>query len=484
MEHQHRNARRLKEKIRGEVITSEDAGYCIERLNWNHYTSHYPTYIVYPECTQDIVTCIKFCRVNKIPFRVRGNHSHSLGYDFSSVNDGLVCNMKNFNSMKIKSHNRVVIGSGNILGNLVYGLAQAGYMFPYGDIFGVGIGFVLGGGIGLQNKQMGLACDNLLGCELITAQGDLIKVDDKHNEDLFLALRGGGSGNFGVITSMTLRYQEAPKLVCYINIVWRNANLETIREIIVEWMNIVSSSAKDINLCRRLEITKENIVDNKSSEESYRAVVTCIVYYNDESLFKFRSIGKYIKTIEIMSYNETVHAMLNSSVNDVHSDLNFKFLGYFANKILDSDTVDILIDYFKKNNSDIFFLEFGGKFNKSKDATAFYWRDAMFYFEVSKIWPVYKHDKILYHKRGHHKCKRMDEKRELNIPDFASYREVAHELSKRYKSGYINVPNNTYTDPKEYEKFYYGENRQRLKAIKSKYDPHNFFNFSQSIQGS
>src|SRR5258706_4337247 len=128
MEHHHRSTRKLKEMIRGEVVTSKDDSYPLERLNWNSYTSHYPTYIVYPKCTQDIITCIKFCVTNNIKFRVRGNRSHSLGYDFSSVNDGLECNMKHFNSIIIKSRNRVVVGAGDIVGDLVYKLAQEGYM--------------------------------------------------------------------------------------------------------------------------------------------------------------------------------------------------------------------------------------------------------------------------------------------------------------------------------------------------------------------
>ncbi len=169
------------------------------------------------------------------------------------------------------------------------------------------------------------------------------------------------------------------------------------------------------------------------------------------------------------------------SKDDIHSKLNYKFLGYFSDKILDYETVDIIIKYFNENDSDLFFLEFGGKFHRDRDDTAFPWRKTILYFELSKIWPVFKGYDIIYNKRGSHICEKVivDGPEEQNIPDFTSYLKTAHELNKQYKESYVNVPNDTLSN---YEKAYYGKNRKRLQHIKHKYDKDNFFNFSQSIK--
>src|SRR5437016_3479447 len=124
----------LEQDVRGTIITIETDNYHDARLNWNPYTSHYPSYIFYPECEEDIIQCISWCVKNKIRFRIRGNYSHSLGCDFSSVTNGFVCNVKNLNTLKYESSsNQITVGAGNTIGELVYGLAENGFMFPFGD---------------------------------------------------------------------------------------------------------------------------------------------------------------------------------------------------------------------------------------------------------------------------------------------------------------------------------------------------------------
>lgn len=468
------NIERLRNKIEGIIITILSPEYSEARLNWDPYTSQFPSYIVNVLSEKDIKECIYWCKRYSIPFRIRGKVSHSLGYDFSSADGALVCNIQNFNKIVPAEKNTIIVGAGNVVGPIIYQLAKDGYMFPYGDVFTVGIGGILqGGGIGMQNKQMGLVCDQLLSCKLITASEHLITLDEKTNSDLFWAVRGGGGGNFGVITEMTLQYQEAPKLITYIVMSWRGIDLQTVRQIIVEWME--TNLYENINICRKLEITKVSADSDLSNIDIYT-----LIYNNDESLFKFRPIGKYVKTVSILTYYEMVQRELGPSEAEIHADLNYKFLGYFSDKILDEETLDIIIDYFGKTDADLFFLELGGNFRKGE--SAFAWRNAKIYFELSRIWPIYADQDIIYNSRGLHESTASDAEAKLHEPNLDSYREAADKLGKKYKSGYVNVPNDTYTDPHQYEKFYYGENRYRLRRIKAKYDRKNFFNFSQSIK--
>jgi hypothetical protein len=476
----------LKKNINGIIVTNESNNYDKIRLNWNPYSTHYPYCIVHPVSEKDIIHSIEWCKKHNIKFRVRGNRSHSLGYDFSNVTNGLVCNVKNFNSIRYEP-DKIIVGAGIIIGDLVYNLAQEGYMFPFGDSYNVGIGGIIqGGGIGLQNKQMGLCCDNLLGCKIVTSDCQILEVNDEQNSDLLWALKGGGGGNFGVITEMTLKYISAPETVIHINMEWKHVDLDIVREIIIEWMN--TNQYDNENICRNLNVSKV------TGSKLFNAHIGCMIYNDDESLFRFKKIGIFVKTVSVMSYYDAVQADLEVSRNDTHSDLNIKFLGYFTDKILDKTSVDMIVKYFNENDSDLFFLELGGKFSKNSDDSAFYWRNSIMYFELSIIWPVRKYDTLIYRKRGKHTSKTSldirsgqnsihEQMYELgNYPDFSNYNKVANELNKKYKAGYVNVPNSTYKTPDKYQKAYYGDNAKKLIEIKKKYDKNNFFNFSQSIR--
>jgi len=473
----------LKDQLNCKIITRTSDNFIDACLNWNPFTSQTPCCIVYPLTEDAIIQCINWCIKNEVKFRVRGKHSHSLGYDFSSITNGLVCNVENFNTIKYalpeytQGFNKVIVGSGCVIGDLAYKLAADGYMFPFGDSYGVGIaGIIQGGGIGLQNKQMGLCCDNLLECKIISSDGKILEVNNNKNNDLLWALKGGGGGNFGVITELTLNCIQAPKTVTYISMEWSNIDINTIHEIVVEWLH--TNNYNNINICRSLSTIKQ------TNNDLFSADIKCIIYNNDLTLFKFKDIGNYIKNIFTIPYLDAVKAELESTKNEIHCDVNIQFLGYFCDTILDDATIDLIVDYFSKNDSDLYFLEMGGNFHKNETETAFYWRSSILYFELSIIWPVFKFDTLVYNKKNRHSVSKSstNKNNKLHKPNFILYEQVAKILEKKYKTGYINVPNNTYKTPSKYEQAYYGNNITKLKEIKCKYDQNNFFNFSQSIK--
>src|SRR6185437_8198360 len=101
---------------------------------------------------------------------------------------------------------KATIGPGARLGNVYSGLGAHGLAIPAGTCPSVGIGgHVLGGGFGLASRAWGLASDNLLAVQIVTADGKVIVADPTHHADLYWACRGGGGGNFGIATRFTFR---------------------------------------------------------------------------------------------------------------------------------------------------------------------------------------------------------------------------------------------------------------------------------------
>ena len=138
-----------------------------------------------------------------MPFTARsGGHSYA-GY---STNQGLVCDVRRLNGIHIAADGRsVTAGAGVLAIDLITALAARGLAVPTGSCPTVGVaGLALGGGVGFAARTMGATCDNILALRIVTADGVAVSADAATNPDLYWACRGGGGGNFGVVTAFTL----------------------------------------------------------------------------------------------------------------------------------------------------------------------------------------------------------------------------------------------------------------------------------------
>ena len=171
---------------------------------FNSMIEKHPRYVVRAKSNADVAAAIAYARDNDLPLAVRaGGHSvagHSL------VDDGLVIDIRDFSDVHVDYVKRTArVGGGAIGAQLdratqAYGLATTG-----GRISSTGVGgLTLGGGSGWLDRKHGLAADNLIGAELVNADGETIRASKSENPDLLWALRGGG-GNFGVVTALELQ---------------------------------------------------------------------------------------------------------------------------------------------------------------------------------------------------------------------------------------------------------------------------------------
>ncbi|MFF5446530.1 FAD-binding oxidoreductase [Streptomyces sp. NPDC012888] len=201
----------LREDLSGDVLAPGDPGYDEARRVFNAMVDRRPAVIAQCEDEADVVTAVRFARELDLPVAVRGGGHGVAG---TALGDGaLVVDLRRMREVSVRPAARAArVGGGATMAGLdracePYGLATTG-----GRVSTTGVGgFVLGGGTGWLDRRFGLAVDNLLGVELVTADGECLTVTAGDHPELFWALHGGG-GNFGVATSLTLRLHELPAM--------------------------------------------------------------------------------------------------------------------------------------------------------------------------------------------------------------------------------------------------------------------------------
>ena len=196
----------------GEQIAADDGRYDEARAVFNAMVDKRPALIARCVSADDVALALAYARDQGLPVAVRaGGHSVA---GMSLVDDGVVIDVRLLNSIEVDAKRRIVrAGAGVLWGELDRRTQQYGLATTGGRVSTTGIaGFTLGGGSGWIERRCGLACDNLAGLELVTADGEKVFASDDENPDLLWAHRGGG-GNFGVVTSLELRLHELGPMV-------------------------------------------------------------------------------------------------------------------------------------------------------------------------------------------------------------------------------------------------------------------------------
>lgn len=194
----------LARGIDGTVVTPDDPLYDDARRVYNGMIDSWPAVIVRCGSVRDVIATVDAARESGLDLAVRGG-AHSVP-GFGTVDGGIVCDLSALSAVEVDPQAMTArVGGGATMHDLdaathVHGLATTGGII---STTGVG-GLTLGGGIGYLTRRFGLACDNLIGADVVTARGELIHASEREHTELFWALRGGG-GNFGVVTAFDFR---------------------------------------------------------------------------------------------------------------------------------------------------------------------------------------------------------------------------------------------------------------------------------------
>jgi hypothetical protein len=198
------------------LVTTDQPGYRLARQSFNTlFDNRTPAAIAQCRCIEDVQACVSAAAAASVPIAPRsGGHSYA-GY--STPESALVVDLSGLSRVQVNADGTATIGAGARLIDIYTALAGAKRCLPAGSCPSVGIaGFTLGGGIGVLSRKYGLTCDRLVSARVVTADGTSRTVSASAEPDLFWALRGGGGGNFGIVTSFTFDTVPAPHLTVFL----------------------------------------------------------------------------------------------------------------------------------------------------------------------------------------------------------------------------------------------------------------------------
>lgn len=196
----------LEARLAGDLVLPSDAGYAEAKLTEvGNFDSISPKGIAYCANSGDVALCVKFAQDNGLAAAVRsGGHSYG-GY---STGSGLVIDVSRLNQVTAAAGS-VTIGPGARGNRILDTLSPLGLQVSEGGCPTVAAGgFLQGGGAGYLTPSVGMACDSVTKAQVVLASGRVVTASAHENPDLFWALRGGGGGNFGVVTAFTVKPQS------------------------------------------------------------------------------------------------------------------------------------------------------------------------------------------------------------------------------------------------------------------------------------
>lgn len=448
-------------QLTGRAILPGQKEYDKARLVSNYYSSKnsHPDVIVYCKNSADVQNAIKWAICNKLAVRIRsGGHNHE-GF---STGNGLVIDVSEMKDITVDEKTNIATVKPGVKGSELYnflykkGLTQVG-----GTCADVGIsGLILTGGMGPLLRKHGLACDNLLALEMVDAKGDILHVTkDNEHKDLFWACCGGGGGNFGVVTSIVLKVYPVEK-VTWFNLGW---NLDQpIEEIIHTWQKLFADGNK--KWFSHLDLWSQKFPSDKLNQSPIKVLG---VYYGSpeeakKDLEPFLKIGTLQQqTIESREWVKVIQGFEEATAVYLTDKPEYKSTGAYAMKPLPVEATDIIVKTLKNSSSpylNVLLFSMGGESaNIPPDSTAYFYRQAAFFVVYSTQW-----------------LKASDDKNYISEIDVLRQKLIAYT-----EGDYVGNPDRNL---KDYLKAYYGNNVERLRQVKLKYDKDNLFRFEQGIR--
>jgi len=244
----------LARSLHGKLILAEDAGYDDARRVWNRMIDKRPALIVQCADPADVSHAVTFARERELLLAVRGG-GHSFP-GLSTCDGGMVLDVSPMRSVSVDAKGRRVVAAAGLWGGHVDGETQQHDLATVlGQISDTGIaGLTLGGGFGWLSRQFGLACDNLISVEVVTADGKLRRASSDENADLFWGLRGGG-GNFGVATSFEYRLHPVSQEVIAGTIQWPIADAPAVLD---SYREFIATGPRELSLDLGVWRTKDH----------------------------------------------------------------------------------------------------------------------------------------------------------------------------------------------------------------------------------
>jgi FAD/FMN-containing dehydrogenase len=441
---------RFDHRMSGPVLSPDDAGYDEARAVHNGLIDRRPVLIVRARTTSDVVAALAVARGEGLEVSVRGGGHNVAG---RAVTDGgLMIDLAEMRDITIDREAATATAEGGVLWSELNEAAGAnGLAVTGGAISTTGIaGLTLGGGLGWLMAKYGLAADNLLSLELVTASGEVVQVDAETQPDLFWAVRGGG-GNFGIATSLTYRLHPLETvtggLIAH--------DIDAAPELLRFYRDAVADASDDLTVFAGLVHAPDG------SGQKLAALVVCHAGAPDQAnaeLMPFLSFGSPLLTlVDRMPYPQ-MNMLLDAGYPQ--GSLNY-WLSSFTQGLSDQ-LIDTAVERFKSvpsTMSAILFEHFHGAVTRiGTTETAVPHREAGWNLLLPSVWtdPADTDTNIRWTR---------DTFADLG-PDFA-------------KGRWLNYLGDDQGD--DAIRAAYGPNYERLREIKRRFDPENVFHLNHNI---
>ncbi|HZO92792.1 MAG TPA: FAD-binding oxidoreductase [Candidatus Baltobacteraceae bacterium] len=223
--------------LTGRVLDPTSPGWDAARHNFRaavDYDELVPKNVVFCQKASDVQNAVRWARENAVPLRARsGRHSYEA---YSLAPGALIVDVSEMDEISVDPAAKTArIGAGTYCLDLHEQLYGVGLTIPAASGLSVGIaGLALGGGFGVVSRKYGLTCDNVVGVELVDANGDLVTANATENPDLYWACRGGGGGNFGIVTSFDFRVNPVG-LVAVCIVTWQWSSFIAVADAFQHW---------------------------------------------------------------------------------------------------------------------------------------------------------------------------------------------------------------------------------------------------------
>jgi FAD binding domain-containing protein/berberine-like enzyme len=446
----------LQRRFKGDLLRPGESGYEDARIIWNGMVARRPGLIARCADVGDVQSAVRAGSAIGILAAVRcGGHSLA---GFSTCDGGMVIDLSKMRQVTVDPEAcRGTIAGGCLLGSIDTATQKAGLIFPSGVVSHTGAsGLILGGGTGWLTRRFGLSCDNVEGFTLVTADGSIVCAKAKENPDLFWALRGGG-GNFGVVTEFELKLHPLTSVALAEGL----SPEAGIRPLLEYWRDFMADAPLDLKWNIDLRLARHT--KEVPAELRGRPVASnSLVWTGDPQTGR-----PYLERALSMCSPDSVSCRTVSFLNlqtmadsvFPHGRRYYTKSGYFT--YLDDRTIDRMVEAVAAIPSPETVIELaylgGAVARMAATETAFGDRSAPFIMNLLANWSEASADD------GH----------------ISWIRGLFNQLRPGMRPGvYVNFMSGDEQDrvPEAYQ-----ERWDRMVAVKTHYDPHNFFRLNQNV---
>jgi len=445
----------FQEGLRGQLFRPEDSEYDDERTIYNAMIDRYPRLIAQCATVADVIAAVNFGREQNLEVAIRGGGHNGPG--LALVDDGLVVDLSEMTGIRVDPDAQTArVEPGCTWGDVDHATHAFGLATPSGVISTTGVsGLTLGGGHGYLTRKYGLTIDNLVSADVVLADGQLVHASEDANPDLFWALRGGG-GNFGVVTSFEYELHPVETVVAG-PMLWSIDELEPTMRWYRQWL---PQAPEDVYAFYMVAEVPGDPFPEAIHGEKVCGLMWCHLGSEDDAEAVFqpaRDVAEPLfEHIDPMPY-----PALQSMFDDLYPPGDqWYWKGDFVHDLTD-EAIAAHRRFAEvptpKSTMHLYPID-GAVHRVDREETAWSYRDATWSMVIAGVDP--------------------DPANVEEITDWATeYWEAVHPHSAA--GSYVNF---MMDEGEDRVRASYGDNYERLRQVKSKYDPENVFHVNQNIE--